>query len=706
MIDVRQKLTDEININETNALVLKNSLTDLKSLPTNFKTKKEDLSKELTELQHKESLRVDGLNRCKIKLSDLLLVEQKQQEFQNILNEIQTYMTKKDALQAQNQSILNHALMLDLKIQNIDYKDFKMKYLEIQKVLDDLLRVQKIKELEDTLLISNTQLTDYQSRKETYKKHVTSLNKELHQLEESLSKLEKERESHINDRINELVYEIQQHLIQINTQQNCIVCGSSFEYPEDLHKRIREQIEIAESLRTTIDQKYIEHSSNKKLLEEKYAKAKKELEDIEKNINKSQDNSNTIASQIENSKVFVFNSDLLNTSKEFLQKEIDASNEFLEKYRITYSLITTLEKVLLEKETVQKELIVRENGLHNIRTGLGKYAKYLEQDQNELQTKIQSMKNYELKVSQILNTLSQQIKQIEKEIRQLEYNLNARENKIQQILKIIPNFNGDLSILEQTIHLYEEQHKSLTELDHSLQLILQQIKVFLSQAELIELRNKEMSIKTQIAELNNNNQLFNKLTSDIEDSKKRHTTVQSDLMTTYLLGYSEIIDKLFMQISPHAIYRHVHLVPRDGNLYIIMSKKSSKEENLSQLSNEELEARFNASLTFSSGQASVLAICIFLALNQGQNWTKLKFLGIDDPFQNMDDVNAFSFIDVLSQLSLEKQIFISTHSKEFTALMRAKVGVLAENIGYINFQSYSGNTIHFETNCSSVTPLS
>ncbi|PFD97613.1 hypothetical protein [Bacillus thuringiensis] len=319
---------------------------------------------------------------------------------------------------------------------------------------------------------------------------------------------------------------------------------------------------------------------------------------------------------------------------------------------------------------------------------------------DKLQPKINFLQNYELKASQYLNNLNQEIKNIEEELQQIRYDINLRQDKIKQLGQIISDFNGDLQLLEQSIKNHEQDSEHLTILEQSLQSILQEIQVFLSQEELITLREKENSLKKDLEAYKKNIELCQRLINDIDESKKKHTTVQSNLMTTYLSGYSNLIDQLFIQISPHAIYKHVHLVPKDGNLYIIMSEKNSKIENLSELSNTELETRFNASLTFSSGQASVLAVCIFLALNQGQNWTKLKFLGIDDPFQNMDDVNTFSFIDVLSQLSLDKQIFISTHSKEFTALMRAKVGVPDEQIGYINFQSYSSSNINFETNCS------
>lgn len=50
--------------------------------------------------------------------------------------------------------------------------------------------------------------------------------------------------------------------------------------------------------------------------------------------------------------------------------------------------------------------------------------------------------------------------------------------------------------------------------------------------------------------------------------------------------------------------------------------------------------------------------------------TPLQTIGIDDPFQNLDDINVFSFLDVLSQILLDKQVIISTHDDKFANLIR------------------------------------
>lgn len=57
-------------------------------------------------------------------------------------------------------------------------------------------------------------------------------------------------------------------------------------------------------------------------------------------------------------------------------------------------------------------------------------------------------------------------------------------------------------------------------------------------------------------------------------------------------------------------------------------------------------------------------------MNESQNVSILDFLAIDDPIQNMDDVNRFSVCDVLGRLS--KQLIFSTHDLDFVKLFVKK----------------------------------
>lgn len=93
----------------------------------------------------------------------------------------------------------------------------------------------------------------------------------------------------------------------------------------------------------------------------------------------------------------------------------------------------------------------------------------------------------------------------------------------------------------------------------------------------------------------------------------------------------------------------------------------------------------NAKNVLSSGQLNVLAISIFLAINEGQKTHTLDFVAIDDPIQNMDDVNQYSICDVLGHI--KKQLIISTHDIEFLKLFIKKNEYRKENIQVYSFMS-------------------
>ena len=104
-----------------------------------------------------------------------------------------------------------------------------------------------------------------------------------------------------------------------------------------------------------------------------------------------------------------------------------------------------------------------------------------------------------------------------------------------------------------------------------------------------------------------------------------------------------------------------------------------------------------ANYILSSGQLNVLAVSVFIATNTSQTFSFFDFIAIDDPIQNMDDVNRFSITDVLSQL--KQQLIISTHDSDYLNLFIKKnesrlnnIAVFhldTENNSYKNIVDYS-----------------
>jgi DNA repair exonuclease SbcCD ATPase subunit len=85
----------------------------------------------------------------------------------------------------------------------------------------------------------------------------------------------------------------------------------------------------------------------------------------------------------------------------------------------------------------------------------------------------------------------------------------------------------------------------------------------------------------------------------------------------------------------------------------------------------------NAVQVLSAAQLNALAVSLFLALNLEER-SNLEVALLDDPVQNMDDLNVLSLIDVLRTLRSRRQIVLTTHDVVLAQLLQSKLRPLAE----------------------------
>ncbi|KAA0810485.1 SMC family ATPase, partial [Bacillus sp. AY2-1] len=158
---------------------------------------------------------------------------------------------------------------------------------------------------------------------------------------------------------------------------------------------------------------------------------------------------------------------------------------------------------------------------------------------------------------------------------------------------------------------------------------------------------------------------------------------------------SLVINNYFRQISPHSYFNYINLITKRNELFILLKDTQIGEEDIEA----DIENSTNASLTLSAAQSTILAMSIFLALNKSQNWSKLNVIGIDDPFQNLDDINAYSFIDVISNLVAmkDRQVLISTHDSDFARLSIRKLNLSPDDYAYIKIKSYTREAIEIQS---------
>jgi hypothetical protein len=97
----------------------------------------------------------------------------------------------------------------------------------------------------------------------------------------------------------------------------------------------------------------------------------------------------------------------------------------------------------------------------------------------------------------------------------------------------------------------------------------------------------------------------------------------------------------------------------------------------------------NPAQLLSSAQLNALATCLFLALNL-RHAPRLACALLDDPVQNMDDINVLSLVDTLRGIRERRQIILSTHQEEFASLLWRKLRPLndAQRTLYIGLANW------------------
>ena len=180
------------------------------------------------------------------------------------------------------------------------------------------------------------------------------------------------------------------------------------------------------------------------------------------------------------------------------------------------------------------------------------------------------------------------------------------------------------------------------------------------EGEMKELKRKERILRKGVESIQESKKFAERLN---RAARKETRTVIENLIKSH----EPLINEFYRQINPHPRFTIINFIPkgipgRGGGNAVFIEATDEYEKKV-----------INPSLTFSSAQLNVLAISIFLAIHTNQSWSKLDTIMMDDPIQNMDDLNILSYIDLIRKIRKKKQIIISTHDANIYRLMRRKL---------------------------------
>lgn len=388
---------------------------------------------------------------------------------------------------------------------------------------------------------------------------------------------------------------------------------------------------------------------------------------------------------------------------EILQKELDLRKTKLnqmestinnEKYLIDslfvkFKEVLTSEKHRIEKKVerivskVNKKEVENQKLYHKEREKNNKINGVISELLSEIQEEqISSFSNdlYKLalaKIEQLLSTLEShglsiielsENRKIKGEIERLEAENNTlSENNEDTIIMyklikangndILPDFNIQIKKYEQTCQEIEK-------------IIMEFFPEYLKN-DLFDIVNKQK----ELIKIKEAKEIIESDALRLKELCENVSIKTEEIIKNYI-EKNGLICSIYEAINPHPFYRELRLQQRNGGIEMMCEGTGD---------------RLFLDYIFSSAQNNVLALSIFLGFALQQKWSCLEQIFIDDPIQNMDDINVLSFIDILRGLYLsknfKKQIIISTHDFKLAELFRKKLRFL--NLEIVRFESYT-----------------
>lgn len=344
---------------------------------------------------------------------------------------------------------------------------------------------------------------------------------------------------------------------------------------------------------------------------------------------------------------------------------------------------------LYEKENFKldsNKLILKINDLND---GIEKQKRYLQlkNEKYEIKRKLEDhsgVKVSGLKLELLLekkeilsgekSDLLVQIGKVEENIEKLKISLDDCKSMNKLINECSKHYgvSSNIDLSNFLINLKDEKEKRI-------QILSQELKRYKDIIECNNLKdnlfNKEVRlqhIRKSLLNLRIKYDIVDKEIMRINDSYSFSRIVNSN---------RSVIQRYFNYLNPNvSTYR---------NLYFNIDDKANTLDI--EIKNNDRTAK--AANVLSSGQLNVLAISIFIARNISQFNSEIDFIAIDDPIQNMDDINQFSMIDVLSQL--DKQVIFTTHDAKYVNLFLKKNEVRLNDISvyYLDVENDSYDNI-------------
>ena len=546
-------------------------------------------------------------------------------------------------------------------------------------------------------------------------KFIKELNEKIHSEEEQLLLIEKRisEKGALENELQQLIissHKVLEHL----KGSKCPLCGTDFDTQEKLLKNISENTVISTALEEDLQEKKVladkinQHknsmSEKRKELFDKIDKENSEIIEKIKSIDISakqlRDEKEQLKSTLNNivSKLAQDYGDIKGTIEEDKQKELKGLVE------ATETNITATQQILsgLEKEINQclADITSHEDKIKDID------EKSIALSEDDFYVEYTSRLGDEKLSEECLDSWKNRLASIDEEIVQIGQQQKSSQCKLDELIKSGIRKENAPSMKDKRNVLAEELSEKLNVWNNTLSFLMtvcmipiegraksNEIKVAY-ESVLEATRKNQEKVDTKLTLLNKYEVLLTLgekySTNEVRKAELRNKeeqlkeeTQKRDLINyerarlqkyleDFVKGFFQldIINKLYNTIDPHPEYKQIDFKcdfkNKDPRLNVVMYSVKDGHDTIVP------------NLYFSTAQINILSFCIFLAKALYAKTDKNEDLGcifIDDPIQALDDINILSMIDLLRNVaySLDKQIILTTHDRNFFELLKKKV---------------------------------
>jgi DNA repair protein SbcC/Rad50 len=375
----------------------------------------------------------------------------------------------------------------------------------------------------------------------------------------------------------------------------------------------------------------------------------KELEKVEKQIKENEKRKIDLETSISKSNGVIV--DLKNQTQSIEQDEkYLKANLLSQKYEKddVFEHINKIRNLINEKNLMINEIF----------TKIRIHKEINEQIKTELEAKIHFGQEHELKGN--LQERDAEINILKSKILTYQNNFQKATNKHEFLYS---NLEAELETKKTTISKHADALKVTNEL-------ILEVKVL---DNLVKFNEVNSNIEHETLKLYKTNIAFLKFETAFKDCQN----VIEDVVAKQL--NRETINNIYKRIEPHPELNEIDFqiyFSDSGKPLLKIISKSEKEE-------------IDPTLFLSSGQINVLSLSIFLA-KALHDKDGLDAIFMDDPVQNLSDINILSFIDLIRTLISkgDKQIIISTHDENFLNLLKNKLPENHYKSKYLELVSY------------------